>query len=131
MALPSSNLGGLTLSPGVYTFPTSAATLSGTLTLDGSASHNDQFIFQVTTTFTTAVGSKVVLKTGAKACNVFIVVGSSATIGGGTMLQGSVLAYTSIAVGAAASINGTLCALHGAVTLIDDAITAQPTCAIA
>jgi len=129
MALPSPDLGGVTLGPGVYTFPTSAATLSSTLTLNGASNHDGQFIFQVTTTFSTAANAKIVLENGAQACNVYIVVGSSATIGAGAKLNGSVLAYTSIAVGAAASVNGTLCALHGAVTLIDDAIKAQPSCA--
>jgi hypothetical protein len=74
------------------------------------------------------VNAKVVLTNGAQACNVYFVVGSSATIAGGTALMGNVLAYTSIAVGSAASNKGTLCALNGAITLIDDALTAQPTC---
>jgi acyl-[acyl carrier protein]--UDP-N-acetylglucosamine O-acyltransferase len=64
----------------------------------------------------------VVLIGGAKCANIFYIVGSSATIAGGSHIVGNVLAYTSIAVGAAASINGTLGALNGAVTLIDDAI---------
>ena len=127
-ALPSSDLGGVTLAPGVYTFPTSGVTLSTTLTVDGATNHHGQWIFQITTTFGTSVGSKVVLKNGAQACNIYFKVGSSATIAGGSTLLGNVLAYTSIAVGSGATINGTLCALNGAITLIDDKITAQPLC---
>jgi hypothetical protein len=41
------------------------------------------------------------------------------------MMQGNMIAYTSIAVGSAASNKGTLCALNGAVTLINNALTAQ------
>jgi acyl-[acyl carrier protein]--UDP-N-acetylglucosamine O-acyltransferase len=78
------------------------------------------------TTFTTsATTAKVVLIGGAQACNVYFTVGSSATIGAGGQLQGNILAYTSIAVNSGASNKGTLGALHGAVTLIDDALTAQ------
>jgi hypothetical protein len=45
-----------------------------------------------------------------------------------SILQGNILAYTSIAVLKGASDKGTLCALNGAVTLIDDAITAVTNC---
>jgi hypothetical protein len=116
----------LTLGPGVYDFPTSNAVLSTTLTLNGTGDTSGQFIFQIDTTFGTAAGSsKVVLIGGAQATNVYFVVGSSATLAAGTQFQGNVLAYTSIAVGSAVSVNGTLGALNGAVTLIDDAISAE------
>jgi Ice-binding-like len=127
-ALNSSDLGGLTLAPGVFTFPTSGVTLTGTLTLDGATNPDGQWIFQITTTFMTAVNAKVVLEGGAQACNVYFQVGSSATILAGTKLKGNILAYTSISVGSAASNKGTFCALNGAITLIDDALTAKPTC---
>jgi hypothetical protein len=128
-ALAATDLGGLTLPPGVYTFPTLNAVLSTTLTLNGASNPKGQFVFQIKTTFTTsATTSKIKLINGAQACNVYFVSGSSDTIGAGSQLQGNFIAYTSIAVNSGASINGTLCALHGAVTLIDDKITAQPTC---
>jgi hypothetical protein len=127
-ALPSSNLGGVTLPPGIYTFPTSGVTLSTTFTANGTANPHGQWIFQISTTFATSVGSKVVLINGAQACNIYFQVGSSATIAAGSALQGNILAYTSIAVGKGSSNKGTLCALNGAVTLIDDALTAKPTC---
>jgi hypothetical protein len=127
-ALPSADLAGLSLPPGVYTFPTVAASLSANVTLNGTSDPGGQWVFQIRTTFSTAVDSQVVLINGAQACNVFFVLGSSATISGATTLNGNVLAYTSIAVGSAASNNGVLCALNGAVTLIDNAITAQPFC---
>jgi acyl-[acyl carrier protein]--UDP-N-acetylglucosamine O-acyltransferase len=69
-----------------------------------------------------------VLIGGAQACNVYFIVGSSATIGAGSQMQGNILAYTSIAVDSAASNEGTFCALNGAITLIDNALTAQTTC---
>lgn len=125
----STDLGGLTLGPGVYNFTTLDAVLSSTLTLNGTSNTNGQFVFQISTTFqTTTSTSKVVLIGGAQACNIYFLVGSSATIVGGSELQGNVLAYTSIAFQSGASNQGTLCALNAAVTLIDNALTAQTTC---
>jgi hypothetical protein len=118
----------LTLDPGTYTFPTSGVTLTGSLTLNGTLSTTGQFIFQITTTFGAQAASEVLLINGAQACNVYFVVGSSATIGGAAALKGNILAYTSIAASEAASNAGTWCALNGAVTLIDNALTAQTTC---
>jgi len=128
-ALAATDLGGLTLPPGVYTFPTLNAVLSTTLTLNGTTNPKGQFVFQIRTTFASSAStSKINLIGGAQACNVYFLSGSSITIGAGSQLQGNFIAHTSIAVGAGASINGTLCALNGAITLIDDKITAQPTC---
>jgi len=128
-ALVATDLGGLTLGPGVYTFPTLNAALSTTLTLNGTSNPKGQFVFQIKTTFmTSAVTAKVVLIGGAQACNVYFAVGSSATIGAAGTLQGNILAYTSVAFDSGASDKGTVCALNGAVTLIDNPLTAQPTC---
>ena len=115
------------LAPGVFTFPASAASMSSTLTLDGASDPTGQWVFQIATTFSTAVGSRVLLINGAQAGNVYFQVGSSATVAGATLLQGNVLTYTSISVGSAVSSNGTLCALNGAVSLIDDTLVAATT----
>jgi hypothetical protein len=54
---------------------------------------------------------------------VFWVVGSSATLGAGSTLQGEVLALTSITVTTGTTINGGALARNGAVTLDTDLIT--------
>ena len=115
----------MTLSPGIYTFPTSAATLSGNLTLDAGGDARKQFIFKITTTFTTAAASQILLKNNAQACNVFFIVGSSASIGAASKLQGNIIAYAAIAAKDAAANNGTWCALNAGVTLINNALVAQ------
>ncbi|EPE30966.1 hypothetical protein GLAREA_03933 [Glarea lozoyensis ATCC 20868] len=120
-ALPSSDLGGVTLEAGVYTFPSSAVVLSSTLTLSGAG----QFVFQILTTFEAAAAAKVVLANGAQACNVYFIVGSSATIGAAAEMKGNIIAYTAIGASEAASNSGTWCALNAAVTLIDNALQAQ------
>ena len=93
------NLGGRTLMPGVYTF-SSAAQLTGTLTLSG----NGIYIFQMASTLTTASNSRVLVTGGAQACGVYWKVGSSATLGSGTRLVGTVIALTSITMVTGASI---------------------------
>jgi len=127
-ALQSSDLAGMILDPGVYTFPSAAAALSATLILNGTADPNGQFIFQISTTLTTAANAVVELINGAQPCNVYFQVGSSATIAEGTQLQGNILAYASIGLSNAVTNNGTLCGLNGAVTLINNALTASSSC---
>lgn len=102
--------------------------LTGALTLDGSSNAKGQFIFLIETTFGSAAGAQVKLVNGAQACNVYFIVGSSATVGAASALQGNLIAYTSISVENGASNKGIFAALNGAVTLIDNALTAQPTC---
>jgi hypothetical protein len=69
------DLGGLTLTSGVYTSPTSFA-ITGTLTLDAQGDPDAVFIFQAGSTLITAVNSNVMLINGAQACNVFWQVGT-------------------------------------------------------
>ena len=70
------NLGGLTLTPGLYTSTSSLAISAGDLTLDAQQDSDAIFIFQTASTLTTTVGRQVVLINGAKASNVFWQVGS-------------------------------------------------------
>ena len=114
--LSGQDLGGLTLGPGVYRF-NSTAQLTGTLTLDAQGDPNAVFIFQIGSSLTTASASAVVEINKGTACNVFFQVGSSATLGTGTQLSGSILANTSITLTTGASVTGRVFALNGAVTL--------------
>ena len=84
----------MTLLPGVYCF-NSSAQLTGTLTLNSSGSPNGIFVFQIGSTLTTASSSQVVVE-GSSACNVFFQVGSSATLGTGTQLLGSIFAESAL-----------------------------------
>src|SRR5512134_1155282 len=79
------NLGGLTLPPGLYKSTSSLAISSGDLTLDARGDPNGVFIFQMVSSLTTSSGRKVVLSGGAKSSNVFWQVGSSATLGTGSV----------------------------------------------
>jgi len=120
--LSGTDLGGLTLLPGVYCF-NSSAQLTGTLTLNSTGSPNSVFIFKIASTLTTASNSAVVIE-GSSACNVFFQVGTSATIGTGTQLLGSIFAETSITITTGANVTGGSYALTGAVTMDDNLVTA-------
>jgi hypothetical protein len=117
-ALPL-DIGGTTLMPGLYNAPTTLG-ITGTVTLDGEHNSNSVFIFQIPTTLTTGVRSRVKLIHEANACNVFWQVGSSATINTASHFRGTIMAAVSISVSSTAQVRGRLLAESGAVTLIDD-----------
>jgi Ice-binding-like len=117
--LSGQDLGGRTLPPGVYCF-NSSAQLTGTLNLDAQGNPGAAWLFQTTSTLTTASGSAVVLVNGATPCNnnnVTWQVGSSATVGSASSFVGNILANTSITFNAGATSTGSLYAHTGAVTL--------------
>ena len=117
------NLGGQTLTPGLYTSTSSLEISSGDLTLDAQGDANAVFIFQMASTLTTTVGRQVILSGGAKAANVFWQVGSSATLGTGSVFKGNILALASLTVTTGATVEGRVLARTAAVTLDTDTIT--------
>jgi hypothetical protein len=110
------DLGGLTLTAGVYCF-TSSAQLTGTLTLNAQGNPNALFIFQIASTLTTASESSVQMINGGNNCNAYWQVGSSATLGTTTSFLGNILALTSISLDTGASVSGRALAQTGAVTM--------------
>lgn len=116
------DLVGQTFTSGVYK-STSSLAISGDVTLDAQGNPAAVFIFQISSTLTTASGSHVVLVNGAKACNVFWQVGTSATLGTNSVFKGNILALTSITITTGVNLEGRALARNGAVTLDTDAIT--------
>jgi hypothetical protein len=128
-ATTTADLANLTLQGGVYAGPSKGAlSLTGPLVLDGAGDPNSVFIFQTDSTLTTGSASTVTLINGALECNVFWQVGSSATLGTGSVFTGNILALTSITVTTDVTVHGRALARNGAVTLDTDTFTA-PTCA--
>ncbi len=120
--LTGTDLGGLTLPPGVYSFSTSAQ-LTGTLTLDALGNPASVFIIRTGSTLTTASGSSVSVIHGGSSCNVFWQVGSSATLGTTTNFSGNILALSSVTLNTGASLSGRALARNGAVTLAGNSIS--------
>jgi len=120
--LTGTDLGTLTLTPGVYTFSTSAQ-LTGDLMLDGQGLSDPVFIFKIGSTLTTASNSRILLKNGARYCRTFWQVGSSATLGSSSTFVGHIFAMASITANNGATVQGQLLARNGAVTLDTNTIT--------
>jgi type VI secretion system secreted protein VgrG len=125
--LSGQDLGGLTLTSGVYNY-SSSAQLTGTLYLDAQGTNNAYWVFQIGSALTTASGSAVqVVNLGTNNgsdIGLFWQVGSSATLGTSTAFEGNILALTSITLNTSASIlNGRALAQTGAVTMDGNTIS--------
>jgi hypothetical protein len=106
--LASGALGGKTFTHGVYRFTgaMSISSESSKVYLDAKGNANAKFIFHATTTLITAANSQIVLRNGARAENVYWVLGTAATLGSHSVLQGTVLAGSAISIGTGAKIYG-------------------------
>lgn len=113
----SGDLGGLTLTPGLYVSDTSMEISSGDLTLDAGGHPESVWVFQMGTTFNSLTGRQVMLANGARSTNVFWQVGSSTTIGTYCEVAGNFLTAVSISIQTGASVDGRLLTQIGAVTL--------------
>ncbi len=125
--LTGQDLGGLTLTPGVYSF-TSSAQLTGALTLNAEGMNNAYWVFQIGSALTTASASSVnVINLGSNDGSddgLFWQVGSSATLGTTTSFEGNILAQASITLDTGATIsNGRALAQTGAVTMDTNTIS--------
>jgi Ice-binding-like len=125
--LTGQNLGGLTLTPGVYHFDSSAQ-LTGVLTLNAEGLNNAYWVFQIGSALTTASASVVQIinpgSNGGTDDGLFWQVGSSATLGTSTAFEGNILALASITLNTTASIdNGRALAQTGAVTMDTNTIS--------
>jgi len=115
------DLGGLTLTPGVYCFDTSAQ-LTGALVLNFQGGSKSAFVFQIGSTLTTASSSTVSLENCTQHCTVVWQVGSSATLGTSTKFSGDIIAQASITLTTSVDLCGRALALTGAVTMDTDKV---------
>jgi len=125
------NIGGLPAAfpPGVYTtIAQPSLGITGNLTLDGVGNPNAVWIFQISSTLTTASGS-VILINGAQAKNVYWAIGSAATLGTGTTMVGNLMAMSAITLNTGVTLNGrALARTAGAVSIDASTITVPTSC---
>jgi hypothetical protein len=113
--LTGQNLGGRTLTPGVYCFDGDAQLTGSALTLSGTG----PWIFRVGGALTTA--APVTVTGSTQECDgssVFWVVEEEATIGAGTAFVGNVLAQMGVTLGAGADMDGRALALDPTSTVV-------------
>lgn len=129
-------LGGLTLTPGVYksnTFKISNVDL----TLDAQGNPDAVWIFQTTASLTVGIPSgarSVIMTNGGLARNVYWYVGSGATIngGGGGVMSGTIISSAAITFSTAGNavqtiLNGRALCLNASVTMVNTTINACDT----
>jgi len=116
------NIGGQTLTPGLYRSTSSLAISSGDLTLNGGGNPNGVFVFQIASALTTTSGRAVLLTNGAQAGNVYWSIGSSATLGTTSTMKGTLMAYASITLATGAHLDGRALARTGDVTLASNTV---------
>jgi hypothetical protein len=92
------------VAPGVYRSTLSSTLWNGALTLAGDGKPNDLWIFQFAAGLTTGTGSSVLVNGTGTGAGVYFQVGSQATLGQDSVLQGNFLAGTAIAFAPGAQI---------------------------
>lgn len=118
----SGNIGGLTLTPGLYKSTSTLAISAGDLTFDAKGNSGAIFIIQIASSFTTTSGRKVFLSGGALASNIFWQIGSSATFGTTSVLKGTFLAMQSITFNTGATLDGRALTRIGGITMAANTI---------
>ena len=119
--LGAGDIGGMTLSPGVYKW-SSGLNIPTDVTLAGSAT--SVFIFQIAQNLTLSSAKNIVLTGGAVPQNVFWQVAGAVDLGTTSHFAGVILSYTAITLETGASIDGRLLA-QKAVSIAGSAVV-QP-----
>jgi hypothetical protein len=108
LELGAGNIGGMTLTPGVYKW-TTGLLIPTSVTLAGGP--KAVWIFQVAQGLTMSSAKQILLTGGARAKNVFWEVSGIVDIGTTAHLEGIVLGHTAVTLHTGSSINGRLLAL--------------------
>lgn len=117
--LGSGNIGGKTLTPGVYKW-TNTVTIPTDVTISGSST--DVWIFQIAEDLTVSSGVNIILSGGAQAKNIFWQVAGQATLGTTSHFEGVILSMTGVTFQTGATMNGKVMA-QTAVVLDGNAVT--------
>jgi hypothetical protein len=112
----------ITLTPRTYYNIRSLNINGATITLDGGGDSNSQFVFYISEDLNISSGSRIVTINGASPSNVFFNM-FNANISAGVILQGNVVAISSINTGAGAVVTGRLLSINQTINLNSDIIT--------
>ena len=113
MNLGAGNIGGKTLTAGLYKF-TTAVVIPTNVTISGSST--DVWIFQIAGTLKMSSAVRITLAGGAQAKNIFWQASGAVTLGTTSHFEGNILGQTAINMQTGATINGRMLA-QTAVTL--------------
>ncbi|MFT5266091.1 MAG: hypothetical protein ACI8YQ_004851 [Polaribacter sp.] len=107
LELGAGNIGGLTLTPGLYKW-TSPLLIPSDITISGSST--DTWIFQIAQTLDVSSAVRVTLEGGAQAKNIVWQVGGAVTLGTTSHFEGIVLGKTAINMLTGSTSNGRMLA---------------------
>ncbi|MES2559444.1 MAG: ice-binding family protein [Bacteroidota bacterium] len=119
--LATGNIGGRTLSPGLYNW-SNTVTIPATVTISGGP--NDIWVFQIAGNLNQAAATNIILTGGAQAKNIFWQVAGEVTLGATAHFEGIILCQTGITLGTGASLNGR--ALSQTAVILDGNTVVQP-----
>jgi hypothetical protein len=129
MAIPVTGTHALTfgsgevLLPGVYDVA-GAASIAGTLTLDGNGDPNALFIVRANAgAFNTAASTIVLLTNGATAKNIFWIADGAIGLGSLTNISGTLFSHGAAVAGADTQVNGRLLTTLGAISFGEGKLT--------
>lgn len=114
-------IGGLTLTPGLYKWNTAVNILSD-VTLSGGA--EDVWIFQISENLNVASQVKILLTDGALPKNIFWQVSGQTTLGAGSVFNGNILGKTAIILDVGTVLNGR--AFSQTAVLLNSSIVTKP-----
>lgn len=116
----SGTLNGGSLGPNVYEASSSLSVIDVTFNAGGNP--DAVFIVKIGSTLTFENDSEVLLTNGAQACNIYWVVGSSATLGTNATVLGNIIANISVTINTNATLTGRAFALSGNITMDNNTI---------
>lgn len=112
VGLYTGDIGGKTLSPGLYKWDNTVL-IPSNVTISGGA--NDVWIFQIAEDLTMSSAAKIILSDGALAKNIIWQVAGEATIGTTAHFEGIILSMTGITLNTGATLNGRILAQTAAI----------------
>jgi hypothetical protein len=113
--LLSGEIGGLTITAGLYVSDAGFAVTIADLTLSGTG----VFIFQMASTFEMGADRKITLINGADANSIFWQVGSAANVGANSLFKGTMMTMAAITMETGATVDGRLFSRNAAVTMLN------------
>ncbi|KAF8574031.1 antifreeze protein [Ramaria rubella] len=119
--LANGSIGGLILTPGLYSFLT-LVSIPSSVTLSGGPS--DTWIIQIAGTLSMAANTQVILAGGALPENIFWAVAGSVTLGSNTLFNGILLGATAVTLSTGTSMNGQI--LSQTAVALQKAIVVKP-----
>ncbi|MCW3075911.1 MAG: hypothetical protein JWO32_520 [Bacteroidetes bacterium] len=113
---------GQILTPDVYCIG-AAATLTGSLVLNGQGNANSLFIIKINGALSTVSSSSVVLINGASLCNVYWQINGKVSLGTNSFFKGTIVANGAIELLSGANLTGRGLSAAGAISLLDNTVS--------